>query len=274
MTIAQLRQPGLDPRDIDHIVAHVTGRDLAHVLAHPETKLNDAQMTQAQALIARRLKHEPLAYLLGSQPFYGRDFFVDAAVLIPRPESELMIDDAKKLFMRDYVMTIIDVGTGSGALAITAALEWPRASVIATDISADALAVAKKNAGTLRAANITFLQGDLLVPVIAQNRQADIIFANLPYLPAEEIEESPTAEELAYEPQTALLAADGGLALIKRCIGEAVQVLRRGGQLYLEMLPGQLPLLGLWLGMQGLPYTSAILVDLSGHNRILRLTKV
>lgn len=276
MTVGDLRQQarGIDERDVNHILAHVLQCDQAWLLAHADEAVSDTHVAAAQALFTRRAKHEPLAYLLGFQPFYERDFAVTNDVLIPRLESELMIDAVKKDLTAIAKPVIIDVGTGSGCLAITAALEIPAASVTAIDISATALAIARKNAERWRASSVSFTEGSLLQPALDKQVRAHAILANLPYLPQEEIDRSPTANELAFEPQQALLTDDQGLALIKMCTNQAARVLKDNGKLYLEMLPDQIPLFLTWLMISGLPFTGAILQDLTGQNRIVVLTKL
>ncbi len=264
----------IDRRDVDHIIAHVLERDLSWVMTHGDETVDASAAETISALLSRRANHEPLAYILGFQPFYGRDFIVTPAVLIPRLESELIIDQVKMDLTGTPVPTIIDVGTGSGCLAITASLELPGAVVFGIDVSQQALVVANQNAQILRAPNIKWLTGDLLQPIVEQQIKVDAIMANLPYLPQQEIDLSPTANELAYEPQLALLADDNGLALIKDCTQQAVEVLNDGGKLYLEMLPEQIPNFNVWLMLNGLPFTSTILQDLTGQNRIVVLTKL
>jgi release factor glutamine methyltransferase len=259
--------------DVDLLLSRACRIDQATLLAHGERILLDKEQTRFESWIKRRAEHEPIAYILGNQPFYGRDFFVNKSVLIPRPESELIIDEAKKDLADANHPIIIDVGTGSGCLAITAALEFPSSQVIATDVSADALAVARKNAKQLEAGKIKFYHGNLLEPLVSLTGQVDAIFANLPYLPQNEIDLSPTKNELSYEPPTALLADDGGLALIKTCTQQAAPLLKSGGQLSLEMLPDQIPLFLTWLMLSGLPFSSRIVQDLSGRNRIVVLAK-
>ncbi len=273
-TINSLRAEFLgDVRDADQLMAFALGKDAGWLLAHGQDQITAEQVTMIRGLFSRRAKHEPLAYIVGSQPFYGRAFIVTSDVLIPRPESELIIDQIKKDFGSHSAPVIMDVGTGSGCLAITARLELPHARVIAIDVSTSALAIAKQNAQTLGAKAVEFMQGDLLEPISGQENSIDAIIANLPYLPQEEIDASPTAGELAYEPQLALVAQDDGLALIKTCTQQATELLVCGGKLYLEMLPQQIPSFSVWLMMTGLPYQTELLQDMTGQNRIVVLTK-
>jgi release factor glutamine methyltransferase len=259
--------------DIDILLAHCTGHDVAWLLAHGDAELTKEQADLFCSLIERRRRHEPVAYLTGWQPFYGRRFFVDKHVLIPRPESELMIDTLIHDFTGRTNLDIIDVGTGSGCLGITAALHFSAGRVTAIDSSPEALAVAERNAQALNVSNISFLNGDLLQPLIVSGIKADAILANLPYLSPSDIAASPTRDDLSFEPRQALLADEDGFALMKSCAKQALDVLRNGGRLYLEMMPRQTQPFLSWLKQSHLPYTNAVKNDLSGHERLVILTK-
>lgn len=185
-------------------------------LSHSEEEITPAQLIVLNKMLSQRLEHTPLAYIIGSKEFYGCNFFVNENVLIPRPESEMMIDllkevrrqaqdDKTKLATNHQLpTTIVDIGTGSGCLAITAKLEIPNVSVIATDISKEALTVAKKNA-RIHNADIKFLQSDLLTSV--PDLKSSILLANLPYVPSDLI----TSEEITKEPASALFSGKDGL---------------------------------------------------------------
>ena len=144
---SRLKQSGINTSRLDALVLleDVFGKERSWLLANPETELTDSQLSRLDGFIERRLCHEPLAYIRHKSEFYGRDFFVDSRVLEPRPESETIIDVLKELPGLSQLV-IIDVGTGSGALAITAKLELPNTEVIATDIDKNCLAVARQNA--------------------------------------------------------------------------------------------------------------------------------
>ncbi len=207
--------------------------DNAHDFAAPVTRTwliihNGVKIPEnfANDLVTRRLNREPIAYIVGVKEFYDRDFIVTPDVLIPRPESEHIIESLRKFDIANDAK-IIDVGTGSGALAITAKLEFPSAKVFATDISDAALSVAKTNANNL-GANIEFSQSDLLSGV---DETFDFIIANLPYV-AKNWDVSP---ETRAEPDIALYADDDGLELIKKLIVQAPNKLSRNGKLILEM---------------------------------------
>lgn len=184
--------------------------------AHSDQELSLRQLSAFRRLVARRAKHEPLAYLVGKKNFYGLDFFVDNRVLIPRPETELLIEAvlsyASKL--NNKKITIADIGTGSGCIAITLKRYLPQSRIIATDVSAKALAVARKNA-RLNRVDIKFLNSDLLKRV--KKIKIDIIAANLPYL--KKSASSGAAAEvksLRFEPKGSLFSGSGGLDHYRR----------------------------------------------------------
>lgn len=213
--------------DAELILAHTLGRDRTWIIAHGD---ETADFTEANRLINQRHSRLPLAYLTGHKEFYGRDFAVDEHVLIPRPETEEIIEQLRLLKPREN-QRLIDIGTGSGAISITAKLEFPGLQVEAVDVSAQALAVAKRNAGTLHA-DVDFYESNLLD---GTKHSYDFILANLPYV--DHIWER--SAETEYEPSLALFADDDGLALIKKCIEQARDKLTNDGYLLLEADPRQ-----------------------------------
>lgn len=172
--------------------------------AHPEHELSQTEQQKLDELLKRRLKHEPTAYILGFKEFYGRDFAVTSDVLVPRPESEDFIEIIKTLEVDD--LKFIDIGTGSGCLAVTIALEQPTWSGTATDVSRSALNVAKQNAKKLKAKNLVFKVQNLLAD---DTQNYDLIIANLPYVP-NNLRNKP---DIKHEPEIALFADHDGLAL-------------------------------------------------------------
>ncbi len=193
------------------IRSYVTGKPREFLIAHPEWQSEKKQEKQIEDLLQRRNRGEPLAYILGFKEFYGRRFKVSPDVLIPRPETENLIDVAISLRPKK----ILDIGTGSGCIAITLALELPESVVTGVDISDKALNIAKNNSLTLQT-DVNFMKSDLLDSI--KDYDYDLIVANLPYVDKEWdwIDES-----LKYEPNDALFASDGGLELIKRLICES-----------------------------------------------------
>lgn len=190
--------------------------------------------------VGRRVRREPIAYIRGRQEFFGREFTVSPAVLIPRPETELLIEEALLLlpalgFSRS--LTVIDVGTGSGCLAVTLALEYPRARYIATDVSSDALDVARANAERLGAASrIEFVQGAHLA---GARGPFNLIVANPPYI-ADAERTTLQPEVVDYEPSVALFGGHDGMSHIRRIVREAELALEDDGTLLMEIGAGQL----------------------------------
>lgn len=220
-------------RDAELLLLHVAGITRADLLTHPERELTERQSNHYQAAITRRAHHEPVQHILGKQEFYGREFIVNRLVLIPRPETEHVVEAA--LAIRPEPKSILDIGTGSGILAITLALELPYATVTAMDISPAALAVAQKNAQQTGAGErVRFVISDLFAAL--GDERFDCIVSNPPYIATSEVLEPQVRE---YEPATALYAGEDGLAIYRRLIPEATKHLATGGHLLLEIGHGQ-----------------------------------
>ncbi len=220
-------------RDAELLLMHVTGFSRAELMTHPERELTERQTAHYDAALVRRARHEPMQHILGTQEFYGRSFIVNRLVLIPRPETEHLVEAV--LAIRPAAQRLLDIGTGSGILALTLALELPDASVTATDISPAALAVAQQNARALGAAErVRFLQSDLFEGF--QVERFDAIVSNPPYVATGERLE-PQVQD--YEPAAALYAGEDGLAIYRRLIPEAFEHLESGGHLLLEIGHGQ-----------------------------------
>ncbi len=217
--------------DAQMLLAEVTGLTRAQILAYPERELTTEQVERYAALIARRAQGEPVAYLLGRKPFYDRELIVTPDVLIPRPETELLLEWALEIADQEGVTSVVDVGTGSGALAVTFAALRPDITVYATDISPAALAVARRNAEDQQA-KVTFFEGDLLQPLIERDLRVDLVLANLPYIARDEV---PTLEVSRYEPVLALDGGPDGLDLIRRLVEQAPHACTPGATLLLEI---------------------------------------
>ncbi|GCE13916.1 peptide chain release factor N(5)-glutamine methyltransferase [Tengunoibacter tsumagoiensis] len=221
------------------LLEHVLGVERSILYAYPERQLEQAQWKQYQALLERRQQKEPIAYLLESQEFYSLDFFVDRRVLIPRPETEILVESAlqaiRQRLSSGVVPLVADIGTGSGAIPITLAVEEPRLSLLyACDISPDALAVARVNAQRHHVLErVCFLQGDLIAPL---PEPVDILCANLPYVGTAEIPDL-ESDVYDYEPHLALFSGPDGLGLIQKMCKEIKEfgTLREGGEIFLEI---------------------------------------
>lgn len=195
--------------------------------------LQKEELTHYKALIQRRLAHEPTQYLMGTREFYGRPFAVDARVLIPRNETELLVEAVLRAVPKDAPVRVLDLCTGSGCIAISIAAERPQASVWATDLMADALEVAKSNAEALHVgARVSFLKGDLLAAV-PEGPKFDVIVSNPPYVKSGEIKT--LQAEVQREPHVALDGGADGLDLIRRLARDALGRLKPGGLLALEI---------------------------------------
>jgi release factor glutamine methyltransferase len=229
----KLTESGVSSARLDCLILleDALGKDRAFVLAHGEEIIPKTSLIVLNTQLERRQQREPLAYIRGWSEFYGRPFSVSKDVLIPRPETEVIIEEALALRLPPSPL-IADVGTGSGILAITLKLELPSAQVYACDTSSSALLVAQRNAQALEAA-IDFEKSDLLS---SNDRTFDLIIANLPYVTAGQH----TSPETAYEPKEALYAANDGLADIERLLLQLNSSrLKKGGYLLLEAEPSQ-----------------------------------
>lgn len=233
-TARQLKATGITSARLDAelILANTLRKNRTYLHAHLDEEIDPRRVDIADARLSLRLDRVPLAYILGCKEFYGRKFTVSPAVLVPRPESEEMITLFLALTAGEIApKTLIDIGTGSGCLGITAALERPSLRVILSDISPRALKVAEKNADILHA-QVALQRQSLLS---GQIEPVDYIFANLPYVD-QSWEFSP---ELRHEPAEALFAADNGLRLIETLIEQAPRHLTADGLLFLEADPRQ-----------------------------------
>lgn len=214
------------------LLCHALGRERSYLYAHPEEPLSELAWIHYGRYLHQRLGGRPTQHITGRQEFYGRMFRVSRDVLIPRPETEHLVEAALPHCTPDA--RVLDVGTGSGAIAVTLAYE-SRARVAATDVSAAALAMARRNAAALGAA-VALVQADLTMAVAVGS--VDVLVSNPPYV-AEEDAASLAAEVRDYEPHGALFAGRDGLAVYRRLVPEAARVLRPGGWLLLELGAGQ-----------------------------------
>ena len=217
--------------DLRVLLAYVFGRPIAWLLAHPEAPLGEAAGQHYAGLCRRRQLGEPVAYLVGEREFHGLSFEVTPQVLIPRPETELLVDRLLEMFAPGTPGHILDLGTGSGAIAITLACRRPHLHIVASDREAGALEVARRNAVRLGAGGrIDFRLGDWFS--ILQGERFDAIVSNPPYIA--EGDSHLAQGDLRFEPQTALVAGPDGLSDLTTIAGGAQAHLRPGGRLLLE----------------------------------------
>jgi len=260
MTVAELQKmflPTLAPEDFFILLAHATKKEKVFLLAHPEYALDPKDETLAEDCFRRRLKHEPTAYIVGHKEFYGYDFFVTQDTLVPRPETEQLVELALNRILnlesrisaqKERPVTLVDIGTGSGNIVISLAktiltkfkIQNSRFNFIATDISEKALAVAKENAKIHNVDQmIAFLHGDLLdpcLPYIRLDREI-IITANLPYL-SREIYQATADDVKKFEPENALVSDQAGLEHYHRLLDQ-IKALPKPAVLFLEISPEQ-----------------------------------
>lgn len=226
--LAQAAQRLPDRLERDLLLCHVLGCERTALFAHPERAVDALVAAEYLALVLRRAEGHPMAYLLGHREFYGRQFMVNSAVLIPRPETEVLIDWALHLGLNPA--RVVDVGTGSGCIALTLACERPEWLVVAIDRSPEALTVCQANRRALSAHQVITLEGDLLAPVRGQC--FDLIISNPPYVAADDPHLS--RGDLVHEPAMALAADNDGLGVLQRLIAQAPTHLHPGGWLLLE----------------------------------------
>jgi release factor glutamine methyltransferase len=232
MNLADALNWGSIPRSERRLLlGHVLQKTHAFMAAHPEVELIATQQNLFESLVKRREAGEPIAYLLGEKEFYGRMFSVSPAVLIPRPETEILVDWVREKFSAQSTMEILDLGSGSGALAITLAAEYPHSKVMAVDISPEALDVARSNAqGLLNApGQVKFLQGSWFAPL---SGRFDLIVSNPPYVASHD--HHLTQGDVRFEPTTALVGGQDGLQDLIQVIGGASAYLKPGGWLMVE----------------------------------------
>jgi len=241
--VRQLAELPQGRRDAQLLLLRVLERDAAWLLTHPEAPLSEAQLRLYDEWIARRARQEPVQYILGEQEFYGLRLQVNGDVLIPRPETEHVVEAVLDRVAQDAPVRLCDVGTGSGAIAIALAHALPLAAVTAVDLSPAALAVARENAARHGVAErVRFVASDLLAAVTGE--RFDGVVSNPPYVSDDEVLETQVRE---YEPHSALFAGPTGLEVYRRLIPEARTVLLEGAWLVMEIGLGQRDAVAEWL---------------------------
>jgi len=227
--LRKLPGAGLDPADAELLLAHALGRSRSWLYAHRDDPVDPADAERFRALVARRAAGEPVAYLTGRRGFWSFDLRVTPDTLIPRPETELLVELAlARIPPEAQAPRLADLGTGSGAIALALAHERPRARVVAVDLRPGALEVARANAAELGLPNVEFRQGHWLAPLAGE--RFDLIASNPPYI----AEGDPHLDDLRHEPAPALSSGHDGLDAIRTIAREAPAHLVTGGWLLLE----------------------------------------
>ncbi len=249
--------------DAEVLIMHVCGLNRSGLIARDRLLLSGDQRQRLDELLARRQRGEPIAYLTGVREFWSMELHVSPAVLIPRPETELLVEMALACIPPDAPWTIADLGTGSGAIALAVARERPHCRVLATDISPAALDVARSNAGKFGLTNVEFREGDWFASLAAE--ALDMILSNPPYIKSDD----PHLKEgdLRFEPQVALNAGPEGLDAIRHIALRAREYLKPGGWILLEHGWEQADAISDLLHQHG--YRAIVCRrDLAGHDRI------
>jgi release factor glutamine methyltransferase len=234
-TTAYFKKRGIEnPRlNAEHLIAHTLGKKRLDIYLEFERDLAEPELTPLRELVRRRAQREPLQHLLGTVEFCGRIFLCDKRALVPRPETEQLVALVESR-IENRESRIVDVGTGSGVIALTLADKFPEAEIVATDISEEALSLARENAARLGIKRVQFVRWDLLEGIAGD---FDLIVANLPYI--SRLDRDQLSPEVLRDPEIALFTGESGDEMIHRLIGEAAARLRPGGLLALEIGLGQ-----------------------------------
>ncbi|MBI5529155.1 MAG: peptide chain release factor N(5)-glutamine methyltransferase [Deltaproteobacteria bacterium] len=267
---AELSKAGKpSPRlDAELLLAHLLGIERLKIYLDFERPMGETEARAYMALVRRRTAGEPVAYITGKKEFYSREFTVTPDVLIPRPETESVVEAAIRT---DHVVDVLDLGCGSGCIGITMAAEVPSANVACADISPAAIAIARKNAAAFGIeSRVGFFTGDLFAPVAG--RMFDAIVSNPPYIPTKMIDEL-QIEIRKYEPRAALDGGPDGLDVVRRIVAEAPAHLIEGGTLLVEIAEFQADAVREFAAANGSYADVRIGNDLSGRPRCFAATK-
>jgi release factor glutamine methyltransferase len=220
----------VDAVDARVLLCHAVGRNAAYLAAHADSPLTPEQCSAYEMYLSRRAAGEPVAYLIGRREFYGLEFRITPAVMIPRPETELLVDLALARIPQAEKWRVLDLGTGSGCIALSIAHARPRCRIVATDNAPEALALARENAQTLHIGNVDFAEGTWFAPVARQ--RFDLIVSNPPYVAAHDPHLA--QGDLRYEPRGALIGGSDGLDVVRAIVAGAPDHLRPRAALLFE----------------------------------------
>ncbi len=258
----RLRDVSDSPRlDAEILLCRTINMPRAYLFAHPEDTLDELTIDRFEEILGRRESGVPMAYIMGVKEFWSYEFAVSPATLVPRPETEILVNLAVCEIPRDAEWQVLDLGTGSGAIAIAIACERRMCEVTAVDISDEALTVARENARLLAPGNVTCLQGDWTEPV--RGREFDLVVSNPPYVRADD----EALATLLHEPQSALVAGADGLDAIRALAEDCVDILAEGGALMIEHGADQADDVAALLAAHGW-------ADISCHNDLAGLPRV
>lgn len=267
--VAHLRQLGNQNPDLDVelLLGHVFSMEREMVLAHTTDVASEDQISLFRDLLKRRAAEEPIAYIIGYKPFFGHDFIVTPDVLIPRPDSEVLVHALLDMEQeRGEAKTVVEVGIGSGAISLSVARHLPACRFIGYEISEKALAVAQQNLDLSGVLNVEFHLGSYLDEF---HDKADYIIANLPYIPHREMDLLPVTVR-DFEPGLALEGGEDGLDPYRFLLSDIILKLRSGGWVFMEMHPEQIEACKI-IAIQylGTNLTFKVIEDLAGRNRVL-----
>lgn len=262
--LTRTRSPRLDAQVL---LGHVLQVDRAYLVAHDDRVLTAAELARFEALLQRRIDGEPIAYLVGTRAFFDLELKVSSAVLVPRPETEHLVEAALKWAGEHPVRIAADIGTGSGAIAIAFARRHPEITVHALEVSAEALEIARENA-TRYAPQIIFHEGHLGQPLIDAGIRLDLLMANLPYINQDELS---VLDVSHHEPIVALDGGQDGLVLVRELIRQVPQICQPDALILLEIGADQGEA-ALQYAINTLhPHEAGIIRDYAGHDRLVRI---
>jgi release factor glutamine methyltransferase len=258
----QLSTVSESPRlDAELLLARSLDVARSYLFAHPEEPMDPGAVARFREVLDKRVEGMPMAYITGEKEFWSMTLMVNPATLVPRPDTETLVDQALNRISRRAAMRIVDLGTGSGAVALAIARERPLCQVVATDISTDALAVARLNARELAIPNVEFVAGHWIEPIAG--RTFDLVISNPPYVASAD----PHLAALRHEPTSALAAGADGLDAIREIAATAMSVLKPGGDLLIEHGADQADSVAAILRDNGWTESSTVR-DLSGQPRV------
>lgn len=272
-TQSYFKEKTLDtPRlDAEWLIGDALKVDRVRLYMDLDRPLTDAELADIRERVRRRGKHEPVAYITGKRGFWKLDLAVDARVLIPRPDTERLVELAVEALQGREAPRVVDVGTGSGAIALSIAQERPDAVVLAIDLSQDALAAAEANAVAAGLTHVTFVQGDVLGP--AHDFRPDVILSNPPYIPSRECE-TLMPDVRQFEPRLALDGGADGLVIVRKLVAQAGALLAPGGALLFEIGHDQGEAAAALVQADGRFGEAAVLKDYGGKDRVVRAARV